>query len=104
MNNKFENKKDYDLINLFSYQECEKYNVLLDILKDMLNNEVNYTEKQWQGKILEIILLLYPKYIKVFSEVKIKDIYNNKVRRLDYMLIDSNGNIDIKSRSHLIKV
>ncbi len=39
--------------------------------------------------------MVYPKYIRVFEEVTIRDVYNQKNKRLDYMLVDSNGNIDI---------
>ena len=34
-------------------------------------------------------------YIFVFDEVKIKDTYSGKDRKLDYMLVDSAGNTDI---------
>ena len=61
----------------------------------MLDDEINYTENQWQKEILQIIQLIYPKYIRAYDEVQIKDIYHNKKRRLDFLLVDSNGNIDI---------
>jgi len=68
---------------------------LLERLNTMLNNEVKYSEPQWQEEIIQIILLLFPKYIAVFDEVRFKDIYNNKIRRLDYGLIDFMGNLDL---------
>lgn len=95
INHKTKTLKKDNLINLFSNQEYEKYRFILQKLVIMLKNESNYSEKQWQNSILEIIQLIYPKYIKVFEEVSIKDVYNNKTKRLDYMLISSNGNIDI---------
>jgi len=65
----------------------------------MLDNSDSYSENDWQDKILEIILLLYPKYIKCFSEVRINDYYSNPTRtttrRIDLMLVDSIGNIDV---------
>lgn len=61
----------------------------------MLENEITYSEKQWQKEILDIIQLIYPKYVKAFSEVGFKDIYQNKTKRLDFLLVDTNGNIDI---------
>nr|WP_262917177.1 Shedu immune nuclease family protein [Subsaxibacter sp. CAU 1640] len=61
----------------------------------MLSNEVDYSEPQWQEEILQIILLLFPKYIAVFKEVRFNDVYNNKIRRLDYGLIDFMGNLDL---------
>lgn len=79
----------------FKESEIVKYETLLGKLKFMLNNEINYNEHEWQEEILQIILLLFPKYIAVFKEVGFKDIYNNKNRRLDYGLIDFMGNLDI---------
>jgi hypothetical protein len=61
----------------------------------MLDNEDTYSEKQWQNEILQIILLIFPKYIYVFKEVSVYDIYNEKSRSLDYLLIDASGNTDI---------
>ncbi|MFN6075898.1 MAG: Shedu immune nuclease family protein [Fluviicola sp.] len=56
-------------------------------------------ESEWQSQILDIILILYPKYVYCFSEVRINDYYTkpNKTtkRRIDLMLVDSNGNIDV---------
>ena len=71
-----------------------KYETILEKLNRMLIDENNYSENQWQKEILQIILLLYPKYISVFTEVPINadDI---KEKYLDYLLIDSNGHIDI---------
>jgi hypothetical protein len=79
----------------FKDVEIFKYNTLLDKLKIMLANEVKYSEDQWQSEILQLILFLYPKYIKAFKEVKFKDIYSNTIRRLDFGLIDFMGNLDI---------
>lgn len=75
--------------------EIKKYEVLLKKLRSMLENEHFYNEHEWQKEILEIILLLYPKYIKIFPNVPVKDIYNNKNRKLDFLLVDASGNIDI---------
>lgn len=97
--NKYLNKKNTVKKNVlrktFKESEIIKYETLLEKLKDMLDNELSYTENQWQEEILQIILLLFPKYIAVFKEVQFKDIYNEKNRRLDYGLIDFNGNLDI---------
>ena len=61
----------------------------------MLADEVSYSEHQWQEELLQIILLLYPKYIHVFKEAPVRDTYNNKNRSIDYLLVDSSGNTDI---------
>lgn len=69
----------------------------------MLDDEISYSEAQWQEELLHIILLLYPKYIYVFKEAPVRDTYNNSNRNIDYLLIDSSGNTDIiEIKSHLI--
>lgn len=88
-------KKGADLKLKFSDVELLKYTSLLEKLKSMLNSEVSYSEDQWQEELLQIILLLYPKYIYVFKEAPIRDTYNNTNRSIDYLLIDSSGNTDI---------
>lgn len=81
----------------FKYSEIEvlKYTGILEKLKLMLNDEVSYTEHQWQEELLQIILLLYPKYIYLFKEAPVRDTYSNKDRNIDYLLVDSSGNTDI---------
>jgi hypothetical protein len=71
-----------------------KYNTIYEKLEKMLSDENNYSENQWQKEILQIILLLYPKYIAVFTEVPINS-DDIKERYLDFLLVDSNGHIDI---------
>lgn len=75
--------------------ETFKYKKILSKLKKMLLKEEAYSETQWQEEILDILLLLYPKYLYVFREAPVKDFYNGKNRSIDYILIDSSGNIDI---------
>lgn len=84
-----------NLRKLFKETEIVKYETLLERLKKMLKSENSYTEKQWQDEILQIILLLFPKYITVFDEVTFRDDYNNKKRKLDFGLIDFMGNLDV---------
>ncbi|MBM2814927.1 MAG: hypothetical protein HW421_1689 [Ignavibacteria bacterium] len=97
--NKYMNKKisriGNNLVNSLMQNEIHKYSEILLKLKDMLLNENQYNEKQWQLEILQIILLLYPKYIYLFQNVEIFDIYTQKKKFLDYLLVDSTGNIDI---------
>lgn len=83
------------LTSSFAEYEIFKYQVILERLKDMLKNEMGYSESDWQKEIIEVIILIYPKYITAFKEVSINDDYDLKKRRLDYMLVDSNGNIDV---------
>jgi hypothetical protein len=92
--NKKETNTGINLNKTFKEVELIKYETILEKLTRMLNDENNYSEHQWQKEILDIILLLYPKYILVFTEVPVKanDI---KQKYLDFLLIDANGNTDI---------
>ena len=94
LNSKF-SKKGENLKFKFSGVELSKYTGLLEKLKAMLNDEASYSETQWQEELLQIILLLYPKYIYAFKEAPVRDTYNNTSRSIDYLLIDSSGNTDI---------
>lgn len=92
--NKKKTNKEINLNKTFKEVELIKYETILEKLTRMLNDENNYSEHQWQKEILDIILLLYPKYILVFTEVPVKadDI---KQKHLDFLLVDANGNTDI---------
>lgn len=93
--NKKPTHRGENLIDTFRAFEKVKYERILTKLKLMLGEQESYNEKQWQTEILQILLILYPKYICVFDEVTIRDTENNIYRRLDYMLVGSNGAIDI---------
>lgn len=96
---KYMNKKTgnvgVDVHRYFSDIETFKYTTLYEKLIKMLDNENTYTEKQWQLEILQIILLLYPKYIHVFKEAPVRDTYSLKDRNVDFLLVDATGNTDI---------
>jgi hypothetical protein len=92
--NKKVSRKGADLQRTFKDFELVKYESILEKLQGMLDTEDGYSEKQWQEEILQILLLLYPKYIYVFREVPIKD-KNIQEKFLDYMLVDSSGYTDI---------
>ena len=87
--------KGTDLSNIFKENELNKFIAIQQKLYEMLDNEVSYTEPQWQKEMLDMILLIFTKYIYVFEEVKIRDSYNETYRKLDYLLLDSSGNVDI---------
>ena len=95
LNKRIRSKKTDGLVTYFAHYEYEKYRLVLDKLNKMLDSETTFRERTWQHEILGIIQLIYPKYIKVFEEVTIRDVYNQRNKRLDYMLVDSSGNIDI---------
>lgn len=96
---KYMNKKvstiGKDLRGYFSDVEVYKYEELYKKLKTMLENEITYNENQWQDEIIQIILLLYPKYLHVFKEAPVKDTYSNKDRKIDLLLVDATGNTDL---------
>jgi len=75
--------------------EKEKYKDIYQTLTEMLKNQDEYIEKVWQKQILEILTIIFPKYLYVLPEVPVNDFYNDKKRRIDFTLIDYNGNIDI---------
>jgi Domain of unknown function (DUF4263) len=89
--------KGNNLSKTFQEYEIAKYNIILDKLKAMLLQEIDYSEHQWQEEILQIVLLLYPKYVFVFREVPVYSKYTDSIKEksLDFLLVDSNGNTDI---------
>lgn len=93
--NKKISKVGGDITGMFKESEMVKFTTILEKLESMLKDENSYNEKQWQLEILQIILLLYPKYIHVFKGVPVRDTYNNKNRSLDFLLVNSTGNTDI---------
>lgn len=98
--NKKAKHKGRNLTKLFSDSELFKYRTILEKLEIMLASEISYSENQWQDEILQIILLLYPKYSLVFKEAPIITKYDteNNIREerfIDILLLDSDGNIDV---------
>ena len=54
-----------------------------------------YNERAWQNEILQIIRLLYPKYLAAFPSVPVKDFEASTTRQLDFMLVDVSGYVDV---------
>lgn len=79
----------------FAQHETAKYQTLLERLNEMLAAEAAYTERQWQKEIVQIIQVIYPKYIHVLEDVAIRDTLNSTSRRLDMMLVDACGHVDV---------
>lgn len=75
--------------------EVTKYQYLHKELVVMLKNPNEYNEATWQNKIMNLLLLLYPKYLYVYKNIMIKDHELNTDRFLDYLLVDFDGNVDI---------
>ena len=84
-----------DLEKPFRQFDIAKYAFALDRLQAMLANEAGTSEAQWQLEIVEIILLLNPRYIKAFTEVRLWDADNSTWRRIDILLVDASGNVDV---------
>jgi hypothetical protein len=78
----------------FLQQDARKYDFLLKRLKQMLSQEETYPESAWQEQILQIILLLNPKYIQAIEKVRIPG-EDGAHRFLDVLLIDASGNVDV---------
>jgi hypothetical protein len=79
----------------FRQFDVAKYTLALERLQAMLANETGTSEAQWQLEIVEIILLLSPRYIKAFTEVRLWDADATTWRRIDILLIDASGNVDV---------
>ena len=92
--NKKSSKRGRSLAKMFQEYELQKFRTIQEKLRGMLTSENEYSEDQWQNEILEIILLLNPKYICSFKTVHLK-VDNKKRRFLDFMLVDGNGNVDV---------
>jgi hypothetical protein len=79
--------------------ELQKFEYVYAELESMLADADSYAEKDWQIKILELLLFIFPKYIAVLENVHIKDFYSNPNqvtdRYIDLMLVDANGSVDI---------
>ncbi len=81
-------------LSIYSKYESEKYTDLLKKIENMLKQAEAYTEAQWQNEILQVILFLYPKYIKAFKEVPVRDSLASKYRQIDYLMVDASGYVD----------
>lgn len=84
-----------DLEAPFRQFDAAKYAFALERLQAMLANETGPSEAQWQLEIVEIILLLNPRYIKAFTEVRLWDSDASTWRRIDILLVDASGNVDV---------
>lgn len=85
-----------DLQGLLREAEIQKFELLLQHLERMLAAPVGiYNERAWQNEILQIIRLLYPKYIATFSSVPVRDFEASTTRQLDFMLVDVSGYVDV---------
>ncbi|MDR1017886.1 MAG: DUF4263 domain-containing protein [Lachnospiraceae bacterium] len=63
-------------------------------LEKMLVNTESYVEKDWQEQIVQIVNILYPKYIIAKREVDIGADGRHR-KRPDFILVDSYGFVDV---------
>lgn len=91
--NKKPSTEGANLTRIFKDYEAEKFQTIYDKLLNMLQGEEGYNENQWQQEIVDILILLYPKYIAVFSEVPIH--VDGTKKRLDFLFVDANGHVDV---------
>lgn len=81
------------------HAEIDKFIYLRGLLSDWLAKATSYSEKEWQKMVVNVILLLFPKYVAVLENVRIADFYSNPGRRknrfIDLCVVDANGNIDV---------
>ncbi len=88
-------KKPHVSISEFNDFDLVKYQYTIDKLNEMLKNEEEYSENDWQDEILKIVTILFPKYIKAIKEAPVMDFVYNKPRRIDILLVDADGSVDI---------
>lgn len=88
-------KHTRDFVGLFREQEERKYRYLRDRLTAMLKDEETYTEATWQKEILQIILLLNPRYIRAVEHVPVRDLDRGGTREIYILLVDASGNVDV---------
>lgn len=78
----------------FGAYESDKFTVLVEKIEGMLSTADTYNEAQWQSEILQIIQLLYPKYVCAFPEAPVRDSLADKDRKIDFLLVDASGYVD----------
>ena len=79
--------------------EIEKFSGIEKIIRDKLNNSSDYdSETEWQNIIIEILPIIFPKYITILSKVPISESYSKSYqtrREIDFVLVNTDGYIDI---------
>lgn len=79
--------------------EIEKYVLIRETIDEWLRVDTTRSEADWQKMILNFLLLIFPKYVAVLSNVKVVDAYSTpgtiRDRFIDLALIDATGNVDV---------
>lgn len=86
-------------ISLASELELEKFTYVRDRLAEMLDDADSYLEATWQAAVADLFLLIFPQYVAVLHNVRVKERYSNESRStdryIDLMLVSANGCVDI---------
>lgn len=69
-----------------------EYEQILTYLKKALDDN-SLPETEWQKAIADVLLLLYPKYLYIFSQFEFKSL--GKDKKPDFIAIDNDGNVDV---------
>lgn len=99
--NKYVKSKELDISKLseinFEDFDLQRYEYLLDKLKDMLKNQEEYGELHWQQEIIKFIKIIFPKYVISVEKARIKKQQGiiDKEKEIDILLADYNGYVDI---------
>jgi hypothetical protein len=78
----------------FGEYESKKFSALVEKIETMLRASDPYSETQWQEEILQVVLFIYPKYVKAFREAPVRDGLARKDRKIDFLLVDASGYVD----------
>ena len=82
------------LLNVILNSEQLKFKSVLEIMNDMLENEQNYSEADWQKHICNVLQLLFPKYVRICQNVFFEK-RDSKRAFADIMLVDYDGYVDL---------
>ncbi len=79
--------------------ELQKYIFIRDTIDDLLSSSEQRSERDWQKMILDLLLLIFPKYVLVLENIQVPDSYSSaattRKRFIDIALVDANGNVDV---------
>lgn len=79
----------------FAEYELDKYEEIRKRLSEMLKDENEYSESTWQEGIKDILLLVYPQYLRALREAPIHDGMKKTTRNVDFLLVDAGGMVDL---------
>lgn len=94
---KYENRVNKLSLNsdaLIKNNRLETYKIAYQKIQELLESGEQQSELAWHEVVFPVLPLLYPQYVSVISEVRIFD-NNNKIRKVDFLLIDLFGNVDV---------